>query len=792
MRHQLRNAGLAGAFWALEGVGAANTVPMSPAQALDTAGKLYLAGRYPQAEQICRQVIVNRPNLADAHNLLGVVLNARGDPQEAVNCLQRAIRLNPDVPSFYSNLGEIERQRGNLDEADAALSKAIELDPSTAQAHSNLGIVHFDRKEFEEAAASYERAIALQPDFPEAHNNLGNAYRALDRREDAIACYQRAVGQRDGYAEAYNNMATALRDGQDFESAEHAYRKAITLKPNYMEPYNNLAMMLSYLERSDEALRILGDALRIDEKHVGTLLSVARVQLKRGSHAVAIQAAEMASGIDPEDYEPYLTLGEIHHEMDDPQTALTYLDRAIELDKNEAGEPYSFRGVVLKSLGRLDEARASVRKALDINPKLYSAYANLNDLETFGADHDLLAKMQDILAEADDPEAERYISIHFTLGKALEDSKDYQKALEHYLTGTRLRRAQLKYDEPETMKFFDDIKAAFPAEIFKNRPFAGHPSDMPLFIVGMPRSGSTLVEQVISSHPKAFGAGEIKLLHRSLGMLRDRFPSIPKFPAMVAAMEPAHYQQVADIYANDIQSRADGALRVTDKLLTNFFFIGLINLLFPNAKIVHTRRNPVDTCLSAFTKLFKDDMPHSYEFGELGRYYLKYEEMMAHWEAVLPPGVMMTVDYESVTEDLEGSARALIKHTGLEWDPACLAFHKSSRPVKTASVAQVRRPIYTTSVERWRRYGDRLQPLLDALNFPRPDTPPSQWDEGAPKAKSAAPAAPKAKPAAEKPAPAARKAAAAPKASAPKPTAGKSAPAKPAAPKKAKATSGAA
>jgi hypothetical protein len=240
----------------------------------------------------------------------------------------------------------------------------------------------------------------------------------------------------------------------------------------------------------------------------------------------------------------------------------------------------------------------------------------------------------------------------------------------------------------------------------------------------MPRSGSTLVEQILSSHPQVFGAGEIKVFNRSLGMLRDRFPSIPKFPAMVAALEPDHFTQIADAYLKEVQSKAGGAARITDKLLTNFFFAGLITILFPNAKIIHTRRNPVDTCLSAYTKLFKDDMPHSYDFGELGRYYRKYEELMAHWEQVLPPGVMITIDYEAVTEDLEGNARAIVDHVGLKWDKACLAFHKSTRAVKTASVVQVRKPVYKTSVERFRRYGDGLAPLLEALDYPRSAEPP--------------------------------------------------------------------
>ena len=722
MVQQSGNVGLANAPGGVNDGAGKVAIPI--AQAFEQAGKAYMAGEILRAERICRQLIANRPGMSDAHNLLGVVLNAMGQAQAAVDSIGLAIRLNPQIPSYYSNLGEVERQRGNLDEAQAALAKALELNPDSPEAYSNLGIVHFDRKEFDEAAACYEKAIALQPNFPEAHNNLGNAYRALDRRTDAIACYQRAVTQRDGYAEAYNNMAAALRDSNDFESAEHAYRKAIQQKPTYIDAYNNLAIMLSGLDRTEDALRYLAEALKLDEKHVPTLLNVARVQLERGAHDIATQAASIARDLEPDKAEPHVVLADIQHELDQPEKALVHIERAVELEP-EAADVRSFYGVLLKSLGRIEEARIEVRKAIDLNPKLYSAYANLNDLETFGADHDLLIKMERIFAEAEDPESERYVALHFAFGKALEDAGDYVRALEHYQVGARLRRAQLKYDEADTLGFFDHIMAAFPPEIFQDRPFDGNPSTEPVFIVGMPRSGSTLVEQILSSHPEVFGAGEVKVLNRSLAILRDRFPSIPKYPSMMAALEPDHYRQIAENYLTEMRSKANGAARITDKLLTNFFFVGLIQLLYPNAKIIHTRRNPVDTCLSAYTKLFKDDMPHSYDFAELGRYYRKYEEVMRHWDKVLPPGVMMTIQYEEVTEDLEANARAIVDHVGLKWDKACLSFHKSTRAVKTASVAQVRRPIYKTSVERWRRYGDGLAPLLEALQYEPATTPKS-------------------------------------------------------------------
>jgi hypothetical protein len=232
----------------------------------------------------------------------------------------------------------------------------------------------------------------------------------------------------------------------------------------------------------------------------------------------------------------------------------------------------------------------------------------------------------------------------------------------------------------------------------------------------MPRSGSTLAEQILSSHPDVYGAGEVKHFSYALGKLRDRFPSLPKFPDMMGKITPAQMDIAAKNYVQALTATSGSAKRVTDKLLTNYFFVGLINLLFPNAKIIHTSRDPVDTCLSGFTKLFKDDMPHSYDLGELGRYYGKYREVMQHWEQVLPEGAMITVQYEDVVSDTETQAKRLIKFLGLPWNDKCLEFHKSDRPVKTASVAQVRKPIYNTAVKRWMKYGDGLQPLVDAID----------------------------------------------------------------------------
>ncbi len=691
-------------------------VNVPPAQAIAMAGTLYSQGKFDQAERVCRQIIAARPQLADAHNILGVTLNGLGRPDEAIVILNRAIALAPSVASYHANLGEVMRQAHLTDLAEKALLEAIALDPSNAQALNNLGVIHFERKQFEHAADAYRRALAVRPDMAEAHNNLGNALRMCGDAEGAMQAYQDALTHRETYPEAYNNLGTLLQQDGRMEEAERALKKAIAQHPNYAEAHNNLAQLHMAQGKDVEALRVLGEALKFAPTNVQTLLITARIQNKRGNFAAAEQGARAALGHDPANVDALTLLGQVLHETDRYDEALQLLARAVELAPDNP-EALNFHGVALKSVGRLDEARQQILKSLEINSSICGAYANLNDLVDFSTDvgDGLFQRMEAIFETSPDPEAEHLLPLHFAYAKALDDRGEHVRALDHYIIGGRMKRAQLDYNEAETFAFFDAIQAAFPQQAFAERAFDGVNEERLVFIVGMPRSGSTLVEQILASHPDVHGAGEVKHLSRTLGQLRDRFPSLHKYPQMMGQVSPAQLSIVANSYVSFMAEDAGPAKRITDKLLTNYFFVGLIHLLFPKAKIVHTVRNPIDTCLSGFTKLFKDDMPHSYDLGELGRYYGKYRQLMEHWERVLPEGVMRRVSYEEMVAGTESEAKRLIAFLGLPWNKACLEFYNSDRPVKTASVAQVRRPIYRTAVERWKRYGPELQPLIDAL-----------------------------------------------------------------------------
>jgi len=690
-------------------------VNMTPAKAVALAGKLFTDGRFLDAETVCRQLIEQSPNQADAHNILGVALNAQGKRKEAVASLKKAIKLAPRTASFHANLGEIERQRGGLTDARIALQKAVELDPSNAQAFNSLGIINFDRKHYEEAAASYRQALVLNPALAEAHNNLGNVLRILDDRDGAITAYENALIHREFYPEAYNNLGVLLRDEGKTAEAEHAFRKAILQNPNYLNAHNNLAALYAWDGREVEALRILTDALKLEAHNPDSLVLTARIQLNRTNFPAAERACRMVIEDDAHNAEALTVLGHVLHETDRFEEAIAVLEKALQ-ENPEFSEARNFYGVALKSVGRLNEARDQILQSIQLNNKMFGAFANLHDLVDFSKEKELYAQLDEHMTSAPDPEALHMIPLHYAYAKAMEDHGEHPRALDHYILGGRLKRSTLDYDEKEGLQLFSDVKSVFSEEIFVDRPFAGNANDRPVFIVGMPRSGSTLVEQIISSHPDVYGAGEVKFLSRGIGVMRDRFPLLPRFPEIALKMGAAQYEILANNYLKEILQSAGSARRVTDKLLTNYFYVGMIHLLFPNARIINTLRDPIDTCLSAFTKLFKDAMPHSYDLGELGRYYREYASLMEHWRKVLPPGTMATVVYEDVVSDTETAARNLIEFLGLPWNDACLEFYKSDRPVKTASVAQVRRPIYKTAVERWRKYGPGLQPLVDALS----------------------------------------------------------------------------
>ncbi|MGJ4943596.1 tetratricopeptide repeat protein [Bradyrhizobium sp. HKCCYLS1011] len=699
---------------------AAPVQAMPPGQALIAAEQKRRNGFLADAHELTRRAIEAESDNAEAAHMLGIIAHQSGKLSDAIAHVQQAIAIDPDVALYHTNLGEMLRLAGRVDEGIAASCRAITLDPSSAAAHNNLGIALFDQGKFEEALSSYERAIALQDHFAQAHSNRGNALQRLKRFAEAEPSYRRAIELQRGFTDGWNNLGTCLRELKRAEEAETAYREALALAPNNPDTLDNLALAVKDLDRLDEAADLLRRALVIEpnsEKvhlHYGTVL----LDQKKVDEAAAV--ANRALALNTDNHDIANLMGRIAFERGDLDGALASYRRALAL-KPDLADAYNNMGNVLKELGQLGEAEHAYLEALRLDPTVAGVYVNLADSKRFRAGDPHLAAMEAIAAQSDGLSKTDRMQIDFALGKAYADLQDYPRSFQHLRAGNAAKRATISYDEKATFALFDDIERVFSLDMIKAKTGGGDPSQSPIFVVGMPRSGTTLIEQIIASHPMVHGAGELQAFNDVVLTVCGMDGRTIPYPHFVDALDRATVRQIGSDYVarlSGLAAQGAGTIvrRVTDKMPSNYYFLGLIHLALPRAKIIHTTRDPMDTCVSCFSKLFSAEQNHTYDLGELGRYYRRYERLMAHWRSVLPAASFLDVRYEDVVVDLETQAQRIIAYCGLPWDDRCLSFHRTERPVRTASATQVRKPIYRSAVGRWRVYEDQLEPLLTTLS----------------------------------------------------------------------------
>jgi tetratricopeptide (TPR) repeat protein len=420
----------------------------------------------------------------------------------------------------------------------------------------------------------------------------------------------------------------------------------------------------------------------------------------------------------PHDATSYHELGyalEQVHRLDD---AVNCYRQALLLNP-QSDATYNNLGNCLYALGRFEPAHEAFRAAIRIAPENTLYYRNFVQSKRLKRDDPCFAAMQELVARAATLGVEQQVQLHFAYGQALADTGEAQLSFEHFMLGNALKRRSVTYDEAGTLELFARLPRLLSAEVLRATHGLGDPAHSPIFIVGMPRSGSSLIEQILASHPEVYGAGELPEFAQALGASLKRGVDDPA-RLDVDALAEVTAEPLRTLGADYLQ-RMQAAVHtqqpyrfITDKYLSNFIYVGLIHLALPNARIIHCRRNPVQTCLSSFSRLF-NDVPFSYDLGELGRYYRAYDALMAHWRAVLPAGTMLEVDYESVVNDIEPNVRRLLAHCDLAWHPRCVDFHRTERQVITASAAQVREPLFKTSLQRWQPAADLVQPLLDGL-----------------------------------------------------------------------------
>jgi tetratricopeptide (TPR) repeat protein len=650
---------------------------------LEAGLRYHQSGNLAAAEQLYRQVLQDQPGNADALYLLGTAAQQAGKPEAAAACLQRAIKRDRRNPDYHLALGDARQAQGKAKEAQAAYNKALALAPGRAEPHFGLGNLMQAKGKLQDAVRHYRRALKIDPRLAEAHNNLGVALTALGRLAEAAGCFERALALKPNYADAHLNHGQALKADGRLEEAIQAYHRVLKLDPRLAEARNNLGTALRDQGKPEAAVEELRAAIQM------------RPSYGEAHNNLAIALSDLGR-------------------FDD---ALAAHRRALELNPDNA-DAHAGLGAIRQILGDQAAATRHYQRALEIRPDHARAHHNLAMARNTTAEAGEIDRLEALLRNQSLP-AREATALRFALAKLCEDAGRFDDAFGHLTVANALKRTALDhqgqlFDAASHQAFVDQLIATFDRPYFQDRQGYGDPSDRPVLIVGMPRSGTSLVEQILASHSRVFGAGELDDLGRLVEGLRDAVGSDRPYPACADRIDQAVADQIGKAYLDKLHALAPEAARVTDKLPGNFLHLGVLAVALPGARVIHCRRDPLDTCLSCYAQSFKQPLSYAYDQADLGRYHGQYRRLMAHWRARLPLA-FFEVDYEDLVADQERVSRELIAFCGLEWEAACLEFHQTKRPVRTASLNQVRRPIYGSSVGRWRHFDRHLTPLKAAL-----------------------------------------------------------------------------
>jgi len=554
------------------------------------------------------------------------------------------------------------------------LLAAYSLEPQVLHA---AGLIKYKRVDYPGAIDLLSKAVQIDKKNPLYFGNLGEAYRRNRQFDKALASFEEAIAIMPEFLMGHLGIANTLRDQGKFKEATARFRLALAINPTFAPAYHYLGLTFADQERLKEAIPLLRKAVALRPGYIEAQLSLANVLERDGQS----------------------------------EEALERYREVLEKLPNHVGIINNI-GSILKNMGHIDEAVAHFEKALALDPDHVAAYYNLSRARV-GSNDEELARMEKMVTD-DRLSPEQQCSMHFSLGKLYDDLGNYEKAFYHFKRGNEMDTRDKPFD-PKLHSFaVDRMMATFNREFFAGRRGFGSESTLPVFVLGMPRSGTTLVEQTLASHPQVYGAGELNNIGQIIGALPSLQGRLAGYPECATLIDAVSACQLGEEYVAYLRSVGGKAARVTDKMPGNFINLGFIALLLPHAKIIHCHREPLDTCLSCFFQHFAMVMPFSRDLTFLGNYYRDYKRIMEHWHRVLPMPIF-DVRYEDMVADHEGMSRKLIEFIGLEWNDACLNFHKTERTVKTASNWQVRQPVYKSSVARWRHYDPFIGPLREAL-----------------------------------------------------------------------------
>ena len=643
------------------------------------------ANRPLRTEEICRDYLLMNPGSVQHLSLLGRALAKQGRLVEAATQIEQAIALARDVPLLHEDLGSVRAQQGR----------------------------------HQDAIALFEKAIRLDPRAPSAHRKLGQALAAVGRGDEADRHFE-SYFDRDPAAGRVAEGADHLRAGRADEAIK-VFRELLRVQPDHVDAMRYLAIAYwREKKRPGDAEAWLRRATAAAPDFTAAWLSLGLVLLDGNKPNDAIEAYRRAVALAPDSAAAWAGAGNAYAQAGQPEKSVTAFAASLALNPRAPGVHMS-HGHALKTVGDQDAALAAYRAAIAERPRFGEVYWSMANLKVFRFEDDEVRAMERQLARGDLTDSER-IHFSFALGKAQEDLGDHDAAWTQYETGNRLQRALVRHDPLELEARHQSIRAVFNDGFLRKHAGSGHDAADPILIVGLPRSGSTLIEQILASHSQVEGTAELPTLGQiatSIGRFRR---DDAQFPEAVLDLDDRDWRAYGQRYLEDaVRHRFTDRPFFTDKMPNNFPLLGLAHLALPNAKIIDARRHPLDSCLGCYKQLFAKGQHFTYDLEDLGHYYRHYDAMMRHWGDVMP-GRILTVHYEDTVTDLEGQVRRILAHCGLPFEPACVRFFETRRAVRTASSEQVRQPIYTEALGKWRQYAahfewlmEDLQPILDAL-----------------------------------------------------------------------------
>jgi tetratricopeptide (TPR) repeat protein len=686
-------------------------------------------GLFNAAEERARRLAGVHPDDGMLWKILGVALLRQG--KDAVPALLKTAALMPQDAEAHGNLGSALHDQGRWTEALASLRRALEIRPHDIDALIDAASASRASGHIEDAVTFYQRALAINPRLHAAHNDLGNALLELKMPEDAIRCYRLALALEPAAAAIHSNLGNALRQLGRMEEAIESSRQAIALDPTIGQSHNTLGIALAARGRLEEAVASYRRALALDAGDVEALNNLGNALRDLGELRVAVGCLRQAVELQPTRAVSHHNLGNALLDIGHIDEAAASYERALQLKPAE-GIVRLHLSMALRRQGRATEAEANCRLALADSPASAEALSFLGELcadrGEFAQAEELFRRAIAIKPDFPDPwvgiaghrkmaiedtewlrgtlrlvatrlPLRQEINLRYALGKYFDDVSDYERAFDNYRQANELsKRCHSIYHRARLIQRVDEIKERFDKGKIEQHHVGGNPAERPVFIVGMPRSGTTLAEQILASHPAVFGAGELIFWDKAF------------------ARETTALPDIAREYLERLSALSGNALRVVDKMPANFMNLGLIHTAFPRARIIHMQRHPVDTCLSIYFQYFSDTHPYANDLDDLAHYYGEYSRIMDHWRAVLPPSTLLEVPYEALVMEQEDWSRRMVDFIGLPWDANCLDFHRTRRTVITTSKWQVRQKIHSASAGRWRNYERHVGPLRRLLS----------------------------------------------------------------------------